>query len=105
MTTRLRFISLARRGVPLARGVAAAQTGPRPVETIPGMPPVVNPTNLYSEIRPDKLSPTVSGALPRVYVPNRQVNDVYVIDPATHEGRRPVPGRREPAARRARRGT
>src|SRR5262245_5220071 len=47
------------------------------------MPPVVDPNNLYSEIRSDKLSPAVSGALPRIYVPNRQGNDVTVIDPAT----------------------
>jgi len=47
------------------------------------MPPVVDPNNLYSEIRSDKLSPAVAGALPRVYVPNRQGNDVSVIDPAT----------------------
>jgi len=82
MTTRLRFISLAAAGC-LWGGVAAAQTGPRPVETIPGMPPVVDPTNRYSEIRPDKVSPAVSGALSRIYVPNRQGNDVSVIDPAT----------------------
>jgi YVTN family beta-propeller protein len=82
MTTRLRFISLAA-AVWLWSGVAAAQTGPRPVETIPGMPPVVDPSNLYSEIRPDKVSPAVSGALSRIYVPNRQGNDVSVIDPAT----------------------
>jgi YVTN family beta-propeller protein len=47
------------------------------------MPPVVDPTNLYSETRDGKLSSAVTGALPRVYVPNRQSNDVYVIDPAT----------------------
>jgi YVTN family beta-propeller protein len=47
------------------------------------MPPVVDPNNLYSEIRSDKLSPAVSGALPRIYVPNRQGNDVSVIDPTT----------------------
>src|SRR6188474_3432253 len=47
------------------------------------MPPVVDPNNLYSEIRSDKLSPAVAGALPRIYVPNRQGNDVTVIDPAT----------------------
>jgi YVTN family beta-propeller protein len=80
MTTRLRWISLA---VLLWTGVATAQTGPRPVETVPGMPPVVDPSNLYSEIRPDRLSPAVSGALSRIYVPNRQGNDVSVIDPAT----------------------
>jgi YVTN family beta-propeller protein len=62
-------------------GVAAAQ--PRPVETVPGMPPVPDPRNLYSETAAGKLSPAVAGALERVYVPNRQSNDVYVIDPAT----------------------
>ena len=68
--------------VGLWAGVAAAQ-GARPVETVPGMPPVPDPTNLYSETRSDKMSPAVAGALSRVYVPNRQGNDVTVIDPAT----------------------
>jgi YVTN family beta-propeller protein len=68
--------------VSLWTGVAAAQ-GARPVETVPGMPPVPDPTNLYSETRADKLSPAVANALPRIYVPNRQGNDVTVIDPAT----------------------
>jgi YVTN family beta-propeller protein len=47
------------------------------------MPPVIDPNNLYSETQAGKLSPAVSGARPRVYVPNRQSNDVTVIDPAT----------------------
>jgi YVTN family beta-propeller protein len=63
--------------------VSGAVGQPRAVETIPGMPPVPDPSNLYSEIRPDKLSPAVANALPRIYVPNRQGNDVSVIDPAT----------------------
>ena len=62
---------------------AVAQQGTGPIETIPGMPPVPDRNNLYSETRPDKLSPAVSNALPRVYVPNLKSNDVYVIDPAT----------------------
>ena len=61
----------------------AGQQAPRAVETVPGMPPVVDAANLYSETRPDKLSPAVAQALPRVYVPNLKSNDVYVIDPAT----------------------
>ncbi len=61
----------------------AGQQAPRAVETVPGMPPVVDATNLYSETRPDKLSPAVAQARPRVYVPNLKSNDVYVIDPAT----------------------
>ena len=55
----------------------------RAAEPLPGMPPVVDPTNLYSETQAGRMSPAVAGALPRVYVPNRTSNDVYVIDPAT----------------------
>ena len=62
---------------------AAAQQGARSIETIPGMPPVVDRNNLYSETRSDKLSPAVATALPRVYVPHLKSNDVHVIDPAT----------------------
>jgi YVTN family beta-propeller protein len=79
MLPKLRWIASV---VGLWAGVAAAQ-GARPVETVPGMPPVPDPTNLYSETRADKLSPVIANALPRVYVPNRQGNDVTVIDPAT----------------------
>src|SRR6185369_12140552 len=64
-------------------GAAAAQPGARAIETVPGMPPVPDPANLYSEAGAGKLSPAVAGALPRVYVPHVQSNDVYVIDPAT----------------------
>ncbi len=64
-----------------------AMAEPRPVvaaiATVAGMPPVADPTNLYSETTADKLSPAVQGALPRVYVPNRRANTVSVIDPDT----------------------
>lgn len=53
------------------------------VQTLPGMPLVVDSTNLYSETAAGRLSPAVAGALSRVYVPNVTSNDVYVIDPAT----------------------
>jgi len=69
-------------------GVATAQApGPARVTiaTVPGMPPVVDAANLYSETTANKLSSAVAGALPRVYVPNVVSNDVYVIDPATHQ--------------------
>ncbi len=62
---------------------AVGQQTSRAVETVPGMPAVVDPANLYSETRSDKVSATVATALPRVYVPNLKSNDVYVIDPAT----------------------
>src|SRR5256714_6960233 len=53
------------------------------VESIPGMPPVTNPTNLYSETTADKLSPAVANVPARVYVPNVKSHEVHVIDPAT----------------------
>jgi YVTN family beta-propeller protein len=54
------------------------------VQTVPGMPAVVDPNNLYSETTtPDKVSPAVASAAARVYVPHLKSNDVYVIDPAT----------------------
>jgi YVTN family beta-propeller protein len=62
---------------------AVGQQAPRAVETVSGMPAVVDPANLYSETRTDKMSPAVAKALPRVYVPNLKSNDVYVIDPVT----------------------
>jgi YVTN family beta-propeller protein len=64
--------------------------GPRPlaqaapaVQTMPGMPAVVDPNNLYSETMPDKVSPALASVPARVYVPHLKSNDVYVIDPAT----------------------
>ena len=53
------------------------------VVTVPGMPPVADPRNLYSETGAGKMAPAVAGDLPRVYVPHVKSNDVYVIDPAT----------------------
>ena len=74
-----RFTTLA-----LAVGFSVAAAGTAvAIETVPGMPPVVDPVNLYSETMADKLSPAVAKALPRVYVPNLKSNDVTVIDPAT----------------------
>jgi len=61
----------------------ASTDAPRPIATVTGMPPVVEPANLYSETAPSKMSPAVANDLPRVYVPNLQSNDVYVIDSAT----------------------
>jgi YVTN family beta-propeller protein len=66
--------------------VPASRAAPQPaglVVVVPGMPPVPDPTNLYSETTAGKLSPAVAGALPRVYVPNLRSNDVSVIDSTT----------------------
>ena len=72
----------------LAIALTVAAQGPATppltnVATVPGMPPVPVASNLYSETTADKMSPAVAGDLRRVYVPNLQSNDVYVIDPDT----------------------
>jgi YVTN family beta-propeller protein len=56
---------------------------PATIATVPGMPVVVDPMNLYSETVASRISDVTRMALPRVYVPNVASNDVYVIDPAT----------------------
>jgi YVTN family beta-propeller protein len=66
-------------------GYCASASAAEAVATVQGMPPVVNPANLYSEATAGHLSPAVSGALSRLYVPNLRSNDVYVIDPATYK--------------------
>ncbi len=62
---------------------AASSPAAAGIETVPGMPPVTNATNLYSETGADKLSPAVANVPARVYVPNVKSNEVHVIDPAT----------------------
>jgi len=53
------------------------------VDPVPGMPPVPDPKNLYSETTAGKLSTAVAGHRELVYVPHVQSNNVYVIDPNT----------------------
>ena len=65
---------------PTAAPSSAAATS---IRTVPGMPPVIDPHNVYSEIGVGHLSPVVQKDLHRVYVPNLRSNDVYVIDPDT----------------------
>jgi len=67
----------------LAWGQAASPGGARAIATVPGMPAVPEPSNLYSETTADKVRPDVAADLKRVYVPNLQSNNVYVIDPDT----------------------
>jgi YVTN family beta-propeller protein len=62
---------------------AAAAT--EPINVLPGMPPVIDPNDIYSEDRPGKLSPVVANFPSRIYVPNAGSNSVDVIDPATYK--------------------
>jgi YVTN family beta-propeller protein len=66
-----------------AAPVPARTAAPAAIHTVPGMPPVLNPANLYGAAGPNMLSPAVAGALTRVYVPNLRSDDVFVIDPTT----------------------
>jgi YVTN family beta-propeller protein len=53
------------------------------VTTVPSMPAVVDPGNLYSEVRTDNYAPGVKDDLERIYVPNLRGHSVSVIDPKT----------------------
>jgi YVTN family beta-propeller protein len=57
---------------------AFAPNGP-----LPGMPPLLDPNDVYAADRPNALSPAVAGDVARIYVPNHTSNTVSVIDPAT----------------------
>jgi YVTN family beta-propeller protein len=64
-------------------GLAVFKAGAQ-IQPVPGMPPVPDPTNLYSETAAGKVSPALADHKELVYVPHVQSNDVYVIDPATY---------------------
>lgn len=75
-------------GAPL---VAGQSQGP-----LPGMPPVLSPTDIYAADRPGQLDPAVAGMPSRVYVPNTESNTVSVIDPATYKVIETIPVQRQP---------
>ena len=72
--SRLQVVSAA--DAPPAKGVAGAVAVPA------GVPAVVDPRNMYSEVGAGKFSPVLRDDLTRIYVPNLRSNDVYVVDPA-----------------------
>ena len=60
--------------------VTSAATVPK-IGPLPGMPPVLDPHDIYSADRPGNMSPAVHGVPTRIYVPNTESNTVSVIDP------------------------
>lgn len=66
-----------------AKTTPTASSGSAPLAGFPGMPPVVDPSNIYSEIGLSHLSPQHAGDPHRVYVPNGKSNTVTVIDADT----------------------
>ncbi|MER6630132.1 hypothetical protein ABT301_18180 [Streptomyces sp. NPDC000987] len=70
-----------------ARSSAAVRPAPPKAETVqglPGMPPVLDPHDVYAADRPNRLSPAVRDFPSRVYVPNTNSDTVSVIDPKTY---------------------
>ncbi|MGW1065614.1 YncE family protein [Streptomyces aureus] len=55
------------------------------VQGLPGMPPLLDPADVYAADRPNRLSPVVKDFPSRVYVPNTNSNTVSVIDPHTYK--------------------
>jgi YVTN family beta-propeller protein len=53
--------------------------------SLPGMPPVLDPHDVYSAARPGEMSAAVHGVVSRIYVPNSRSASVDVIDPATYQ--------------------
>lgn len=77
-------------GTTQAHGTDAAALPAEPEKAaapagLPGMPPVLDPNDIYSADRPNQLSAAVRGFPSRVYVPNTNSNTVSVIDPATYK--------------------
>jgi YVTN family beta-propeller protein len=73
-----------------SEGSAASTTGKPGATTavadrLPGMPPPLDPTNLYAADGPGRLSRVVRGFRPLVYVPNSESSSVDAID--TSSGR------------------
>jgi YVTN family beta-propeller protein len=64
-------------------GRSQSATGTAESAALPGMPPVLDPNNIYAANRAGNVSPNVAKFPQRVYVPNTVSNTVDVIDPAT----------------------
>jgi YVTN family beta-propeller protein len=62
---------------------AAVTTTAVPGSTLPGMPPLLEPNDVYAADRPGQLSAEVKDFPNLVYVPNSESNTVDVIDPNT----------------------
>ncbi|MFK0167601.1 hypothetical protein ACIQU5_02230 [Streptomyces sp. NPDC090306] len=56
-----------------------------PPAGLPGMPPPLDPKDVYAADRPNQLAPQVRNFPSRVYVPNTNSDTVSVIDPKTYK--------------------
>ena len=68
--------------------VPAKPSPPKPspaVDVLPGMPPVVDPHNIYSQAGANMLGPVAKRSKAYAYVPNTKSGDVWVIDQRTFQ--------------------
>ncbi|MBO0894015.1 MAG: beta-propeller fold lactonase family protein [Acidimicrobiales bacterium] len=74
-------------------GSATTRTTNRsaPTTALPGMPRVLDPSNIYSADGPGDLSPVAKQAVPMIYVPNGLSNTVTEINPTTFQVVRTFP--------------
>jgi YVTN family beta-propeller protein len=77
-----------------AASAAPSEHGKRSL--LPGMPQVIDSTNIYSEARAGNFSAAVRSFPARIYVPNSGSNTVQIIDPATYKIIATFPVGREP---------
>ncbi|GGP86971.1 YncE family protein [Streptomyces roseolilacinus] len=78
------------------RQAAPAKATPAGPAALPGMPPPLDPRDVYAADRPHRLSPVVRDFPSRVYVPNTLSDTVSVIDPATYRVVETIPVGRHP---------
>ena len=64
--------------------VLAQKPAAKKMDTLPGMPPVENPSDIYAADHAGNLSPVVRDFPARIYVPNSISNTVDIIDPKTY---------------------
>ncbi len=64
---------------------AGATSTSAPATARGGVPPLLNPHDVYAADRPGMLAPAVRNFPSRVYVPNSESNTVSVIDPKTYK--------------------
>ena len=71
-------------GASPARPTPTTATGSRGT-LLPGMPPPLDPRDVYAADRPGQLSPVMRRFRPLVYVPNSEAGTVDEIDPRTYK--------------------
>ena len=69
---------------------------PSHINSLPGMPPILDTKDIYAADHAGMLSPVVKDYSPRVYVPNSESNSVTVIDPKTYKVIDQFPTGRQP---------